>query len=87
MTSFYHMSFVLVTCFVNFAAIVLLRTVKAKERVKILLATLLDTTQWPCQFYKAPLKVKVAFDLYMEPESLAYKLRKAIRIYSLQGKN
>ena len=36
----------LVTCIINFAAIVLLRTVKTEESVKILLATLHDTTQY-----------------------------------------
>ena len=54
----------LVTCIINFAAIVLLRTVKTEESVKILLATLHDTTQYK---KNTPLKVKVAF-LYMEPE-------------------
>ena len=63
---------VLVTCLIDLAAIVSLRTVEAKERVKILLATLHDTTQWPCQFYDTVLKVKVAFDLYMELEICVY---------------
>ena len=36
----------LVTCIINFAAIVLLRTVKTEESVKILLATLHDTAQY-----------------------------------------
>ena len=35
----------LVTCIINFAAIVLLRTVKTEESVKILLATLHDITR------------------------------------------
>ena len=55
----------LVTCIINFAAIVLLRTVKTEESVKILLVTLHDTTQYKKK--NTPLKVKVAF-LYMEPE-------------------
>ena len=53
----------LVTWFINFAAIVLLRSVEAEERVKILLASLHEITRWPSQFYNTPLKVRVPFDL------------------------
>ena len=67
-----HVSCVLVTCLIDLAAIVSLRTIEAKERVKILIATLHETTQWPCQFYDTLLKVEVAFDLYMEREIWAY---------------
>ena len=79
----------LVISLIYFAAIVLLRSVETKERVKILLATLHDIIRWPCQFYDTPLKVKVAFDLYIEvrptlKDFLAHRYAQPIR-YSISG--
>ena len=64
----------LVTCLINFVIIVLLRTVESKERVRILLATLHDTTQ---SVAKGFTKIRYWAD----------QLRKVIRIYILQSKN
>ena len=56
----------LVTCLINIAAIVFLRTVETKERVKILPVFLNGITQWPCQIFSTLFEVEVTFDLYKQ---------------------
>ena len=48
------------------AAIVFLRTVQTKERVKMLPAFLHSITRWPCQIFSTLFEVKVSFDLYKQ---------------------
>ena len=77
----------LVTCLINVAAIVFLRTVETKERVKILLATLHGITRSSCQMYSSLFEVKVAFDLYKHYVvscKAFYKLTNTILVVNIQ---
>ena len=83
----FNVSYVLVTCLINSAAIVFLRTVETKERVKILLPTLYGITRSPCQMYSSLFEVKVAFDLYKHYVvscKAFYKLTNTILVVNIQ---